>query len=97
MAECVVLDVTDADNWLRVFYSTARRIPFGGRSTVLHDDEELANDQAVALAKSFPDRRFAVFKLTGVVATQDLPAHKTLGGAVVASVKSPVWDIKAEV
>ncbi len=56
-----------------------------------------ANAQAVELAKRFPDRRFAVFKLSGVVATQELPTHKTLGGVVVVAIKSPVWDIKTEV
>lgn len=100
MSECVILDVTDADEWkqrtLGYYLETDRPtlplIPEGKRPTVMQPDRDTAEREASRLCRRFPGRRFAVLELAGVVQAKEVPTHVTLGGAVVASALRPVWD-----
>lgn len=88
-SECVVVDVTDFDQWPTHYGSTV--IAVGKRPTVIQPDRETAEREAVRLAQANPGHRFAVFTFAGVVETTTVPTHITLGGKVVSTTTKPVW------
>lgn len=88
-SECVVLDVTDSDQWSQPYGGLL--IPVHKRSTVVQPDRETAEREAVRLAQAHPGHHFAVFALLGIVESKEIPTHTTLGGTVMATARKPVW------
>lgn len=100
MSECVIIDVTDADEWearTLGYYLQAERptlpvIPEDKRSTVMQPDRATAEREAASLCRRHPGRRFAVLEVVGVVQAREVPTHVSLSGRVLAIERRPTWD-----
>lgn len=90
--ECVILDVTEFDQWHERPEQSTVVIPADKRSTVLQATREQAESEACRLALAHPGKRFAVLQVVGVVEAKSVPTHVTLGGKVVSTTHRPVWE-----
>lgn len=88
--ECVVLNVSDFDNWGETWGAFCH-IPANQRSTVIHLDRDIAEQEAVRLLRAGKGQRFAVLAVVGVVELKEVATHVTLGGKVISTVEKPVW------
>ena len=84
---CVVIEVSDHDQWAP--FRGCRRIPDERRPTVLHPSREVAEQEAVRLARAHPERMFAVLEAAIVAANVTVPAYVTLGGQMYGEQRLP--------
>ena len=88
---CLILDVTEADQWPGRLGETAlsvvdkpRRIPAGKSPAVLQPSREVAESEAKRLAREHLGRRFMVFEAVAIGTRIEIPTHVNLRGEVLA-------------
>jgi hypothetical protein len=78
----LILEMGDSGDWAPRL--GARQIPERRRPTMLQPSREVADQEAVRLAREHPGRRFVVFAPVVQGVTVKVPTHVTLAGRVVA-------------
>lgn len=76
----LIVELSDADQWEP--RHGARVIPMHRRPTMLQTSQEVAEQEALRLARAHPERRFVVFAATAAGITTKVPTHITVGGQV---------------
>ncbi|CAM3352290.1 hypothetical protein [Paracidovorax anthurii] len=84
---CLILEVSDHDQWEP--FRGCQRLPPDRRPTVLHPSREVAEEEALRLARTHPGRMFAVMEVVTAARTVAVPTHVTLGGLVFADRQLP--------
>src|SRR3569833_1368495 len=78
----LIVDVCEADQWEP--RHGARVIPSVRRPSMLQPSRAVAEQEAMRLARTHPDRRFVVFEAVAAGITTGVPSHVTLAGKVFA-------------
>ncbi|HEY0200654.1 MAG TPA: hypothetical protein VGC24_03070 [Burkholderiaceae bacterium] len=78
---CLLLEVSDADQWEP--WRGGKRLPLGHGPTQLHPTREIAESEALRLAKRNPGKRFAVLECKSITTKVKITTHVTLAGRVV--------------
>lgn len=83
----LIVDLTEVEQLPPLFstqhVSGPKVIPDRRRPSVLQPDLETAEQEALRLARSHPERRFVVFQAVQVATTVKVASHVTLGGKTV--------------
>lgn len=91
MAECLIIETSDSENWPSTWFSSRlRELPSNRRPTILQPDRKTADAEAMRLARQHPGKVFAVFEARAVARCVEVPQHVTLGGEVVGRSMMPV-------
>lgn len=83
-----IVDVAEADQWTKHWHG-GRLVPERRRPTIAQPTREIAETEALRLAREHPGRRFIVLEPVAVAFTTKVTTHVTLGGQVVAERSSP--------
>lgn len=86
---CLIVDVTDVEEWSVSKPAGGEVIPVPKRPSVLQASRARAEIEAKRLAGAHPGRRFAIFEACLVATTVKVPTHITVGGQVVAEHQVP--------
>ena len=81
----LILECSEADQWPGIhgehhYLNSPRRIPEGRRPAVLQTDRDIAEREALRLARTHPGRRFVVFAAVAAGITTKIASHQTVGG-----------------
>ncbi|HEU6454934.1 MAG TPA: hypothetical protein VN201_05680 [Roseateles sp.] len=76
----LILETSDAENWAPHYGS--RMIPAERRPTIAQPSRQVAECEALRLAKRHPGRRFLVLEAVCAGITVTVPTHITVGGVV---------------
>lgn len=82
MSECVVIAVDRPDQW-RPAMGGGKHIPSGKVCTVLQPSREVAEQEALRLARDNPGAAFVVLEAVSIAKHQRTPTHVSLGGKVL--------------
>lgn len=90
MTRCMLINLADADDWKTYLVDGHALVPKQRMPAVLHASRELADLEAVRLAKKL-GTPIGVLELVGVVDVLPKPAHFTVGGATAPTEQIPTW------
>lgn len=82
MSECVVIAVDRPDQW-RPAMGGGKHIPSGKVCTVLQPSRQVAEKEALRLARENPGASFVVLEAVSIAKHQRIPTHISLGGRVL--------------
>lgn len=90
MTRCMLINLADADDWTTYVADGHSCVPKQRIPTVLHASRELADLEAVRLAREL-GAPIGVLELVDVVDVLPKPAHVTAGGSAAATEQIPTW------
>ena len=89
----LILETSEADNWSP--HHGSRFIPVERRPTVAQPSREVAEQEALRLARRHPGKRFLVLEAVCAGITIAVPTHITGRGEVVASrIQATLVDVR---
>lgn len=89
MSECVIIAVDRPGQW-RSAPGGGKHIPPNKVCTVLQPSREVAEREALRLAKEYPGAAFVVLEAVTIARHQRVPTHVSLSGKVVADAPGSV-------
>jgi hypothetical protein len=81
----LILEMSNAEQWTPAPHAGrwARAIPPTNRPTILQQDRETAEKEALRLAGAHPGKRFVVFAPIAAGVTAKVPTHVSIDGQVI--------------